>query len=78
MTKKASKTSAEVAKKAADNTTKKATTTMNKDKTTSKEAKASASPSHPIDARIAALARMRALIRPAGPDMAPSDRLPSR
>jgi hypothetical protein len=49
----------------------KATTTMNRNKTASKEVKAAASPSHLIDARIAALAdwrgetRARVLIRQA-------------
>jgi hypothetical protein len=56
---------------------KKATTTMKKAKTTSNEGKAEASPSQLIDARIAALsdwrgerlARVRALIREADPDV---------
>jgi hypothetical protein len=54
---------------------KKTTTTMKKSKTASKEAKAAASPSHLIDARIAALGdwrgevlgRVRRLIREADP-----------
>jgi hypothetical protein len=56
---------------------KEATTTMKKSRTVSREAKAEASPSHLIDARIAALndwrgetlARVRKLIKEADPDI---------
>src|SRR6185436_16834871 len=77
MAKRTSKTSAKVAKKAADNNHAEGDTTMKTSKSGSKEAKAGASPSHLIDARIAALgdwrgetlARVRKLIKQAAPDV---------
>jgi hypothetical protein len=74
---KASKTSAKVAKKEADNSHEESDTTVKKAKNDSKEGDGSVSPAHLIDARIASLpdwrgatlARVRALIREADPDV---------
>ncbi len=67
----------DTSRRASDNHHKEAATTMSKSKGGANEAKASASPSHLIDARIAALgdwrgetlARVRKLIRQADPDV---------
>lgn len=69
--------STKVAKKVADNAHEESDTTMKKSKSGAKEAKGGDSPSHLIDARIAALAdwrgetlaRVRALIKQADPDV---------
>jgi len=77
MAKRTAKTSAKLAKKAADNDQRKTATTMKKTKTGSKEGKGGDSPSQLIDARIKelsdwrgeTLARVRTLIKQADPEV---------
>ena len=77
MVKRTPKTSAKVAKKAADNNHEESETTMKESKSSSKEAKGGERPSRLIDARIKelrdwrgeTLARIRTLIREADPEV---------